>query len=188
MLAPWKKSFDKHRQRIKKQRHYFADKCLYSLSYAFSSSYVWMWKLDHKEGWVPKNWCFSIVVTLESPLSCKEIKPVNPKGNQPWILSGGTDAVAEATILWLPDMKNQLIGKYPDAGKDRRQEWKGITEDEMFGWHHLSVDMSLTKLLELVKDREAWHVVVYRFSRHWRWLSDWTTTTWSLNVLLMEKA
>ena len=94
MLAPWKKSFDKHRQRIKKQRHYFADKCLYSLSYAFSSSYVWMWKLDHKEGWVPKNWCFSIVVTLESPLSCKEIKPVNPKGNQPWIFLGRTDAKA----------------------------------------------------------------------------------------------
>ena len=103
----------------------------------FSSSHVCMWELDHKDGWVPKNWCFLIVVlekTLESPLDCKEIKPVNPKGNQPWIFIGRTDA--EAPILWSPDSKNQLIGKDPDAGKDWRQKEKGAAEDEMVGWHH----------------------------------------------------
>ena len=103
----------------------------------FSSSHVCMWELDHKEGWVPKNWCFLIVVlekTLESPLDCKEIKPVNPKGNQPWIFIGRTEA--EAPLLWSPDSKNQLSGKDPDAGKDWRQKEKGAAEDEMVGWHH----------------------------------------------------
>ena len=98
-----------------------------------------MWELDHKEGWVPKNWSFWTVMlgnTLESPLNCKEIKPVNPTGNEPWIFIGRTDAEAEALILWLPDVKNWLIGKDPDAGKDWRQEEKGTTEDEMVGWHH----------------------------------------------------
>ena len=98
-----------------------------------------MWELDHKEGWVLKNWCFWTVVlekTLESPLDCKEIKPVNPKGNQPWTFIGRTDAEAEALILWLPDAKSQLTGKDPDAGKDWRQEEKETTEDEMVGWHH----------------------------------------------------
>ena len=95
-----------------------------------------MWEVDHKEGWMPKNWCFQIVVlekTLESPLECKEIKPVNPKGNQPWIFIGKTDAEAEAPILWLPDMKSQLIGKDPDSGKDWRQKEKEEPEDEMVG-------------------------------------------------------
>ena len=101
----------------------------------FSSSHVW--ELDYKESWVPKNWCFWTVVlekTLESPLDCKKIKPVNPKGNQSWILIGRTDA--ETPILWLPDAKNWLIGKDPDAGKDWRQKEKGMTQDEMVGWHH----------------------------------------------------
>ena len=127
------------RQRIKKQRHYFADKGLYNQSYGFSSSHVGMWELDHKECWTPKNWCFRTVVlekTLESPLDCREIQPVNPKGNQSWIFTGRTAAEAEAPILWLPDMKSRLIGKDPDAGKDRRQEEDGTTEDEMVGWHH----------------------------------------------------
>ena len=96
-----------------------------------------MWELAHNEGWVLKNWCFWIVVldkTLESPLDCKKIKPVNPKGNQFWIFIGRTDA--EALILWPPDAKNWLIGKDPDAGKDWRQEEKGMTEDEMAGWHY----------------------------------------------------
>ena len=113
---------------IKKQRHYFVDKGLYSQSYGFSSSHVQMWELDHKEGWVPKNWCFWIVVlekTLENPLNCKEMKLVNPKGNQPRIFIGRTDAEAEAPILWPPDTKSQLIVKHPDAGKDWRQEEKG---------------------------------------------------------------
>ena len=98
-----------------------------------------MWVLDHKESWVPKNWCFWAVMlekTLRSPLDCKEIKPVNPKGNESWIFTGRTDVEAEAPILWLPDAKNWLIGNDPDAGKDWRQEEKGMTEDEMVGWHH----------------------------------------------------
>ena len=107
------------------------------MGFGFSSSHVWMWGLGHKEGWVLKNWCFWTVVlekTLESPLDCKVIKPVNPKGNQCWIVIGRTDA--EAPKLWPPDEKSQLIGKDPDAGKDWRQEEKGMTEDEMVGWHH----------------------------------------------------
>ena len=98
-----------------------------------------MWELDHKEGWTLKNWCFWSAVlkkTLESPLDCKEIQPVNPKGNQLWIFIGRTDAEAEALILWPPDAKSQLIGKDPDAGKDWGQEEKGTTEYEMVGWHH----------------------------------------------------
>ena len=127
------------RQRIKKQWHHFANKGPYNQSYHFSSSYVRMWKLDHKEGWAPKNWCFWTVVlekTLESSLDSKEIKPVNPKGNQPWIFIARSDAEAETPVFWPPDAKNWLIGKDPDAGKDRRQEEKGTTEDEMVGWHH----------------------------------------------------
>ena len=98
-----------------------------------------MWELDHKESWAPKNWCFWIVVlekTLESPLDCKEIQPVHPKGNQSWMFIGRTDAEAETPILWPPDVKNWFIGKDPDAGKDWRQEEKGTTEEEMVGWHH----------------------------------------------------
>ena len=110
----------------------------YSQSYGFSSSHVWMWELDSKESWAPKNWCFWTVVleSLENPVDCKEIKPINPKGNQSWIFIGGTDVEAEASILRPPDAKNWLIGKDPDAGKDWRQEEKGMTEDEMVGWHH----------------------------------------------------
>ena len=98
-----------------------------------------MWELDHKEGWTPKNWCFRIVLlekTLKSPLDCKEIKPVNPKGNQPWVFIGRTDAEAEASILWPPDAKSGLTGKDPDPGKEWRQEDEGMTEEEMTGWHH----------------------------------------------------
>ena len=138
MLAPWKKSYDQSRQYIKKQRHYFTNKDPYSQSYGFSSSHVWMWELAHKEGWELKNWCFQTVVlekTLESPLDCKEIKPVNPKRNQPWIFIGRNDAKAEAAVLWFPDVKSWLIGKDPDAVKNWRKE-KGTTENEMVEWHH----------------------------------------------------
>ena len=138
MLAPWKKSYDQPRQHIKKQRHSFANKGPCSQGYGFSSSHVWMWELEHKESWAPKNWYLRTVVlekTLENPLDCKEIKQVNPKGNQSWIFME-TDAETEIPILWPPDAKNWLIGKDPDAGKDWRQE-KGATEDEMVGWHHL---------------------------------------------------
>ena len=126
------------RQHIKKQRYYFADKGLYSQSYGLSSSHVWMWELDHEESRVPKNWCFWIVVlkTLESHLDCKEIKPVNPKGNQPWIFIGRTEAKAEAPILWPPDAKSHLVRKHSDAGKDWRQEEKTKTKDKMVGWCH----------------------------------------------------
>ena len=137
--APWNKSYDKSRQYIKKQRHYFTDKGPYSQSYGFSGSHVWMWELDHKEGWPPKNWCFQTEVlkkTLESPLDCKEIQPVNPKRNQSWIFIGRTDAEAETPILWPPDVKNYLIGKDSDAWKDWWQEEKGTTEDEIIRWHH----------------------------------------------------
>ena len=132
-------SLDQSRQHIKKQRHYFTNKGPSSQSYGFSSSHVWMWELDYKESWVPKNWWFWTVVLekpLGSPLNCKEIQPVNPKGNQSWIFIGRTDAEAETPILWLPDGKNRFTGKDPDAGKDWRQEKKGMTEDEMVGWHH----------------------------------------------------
>ena len=131
MLAPWKKSFDKPRQYIKKQRYHFADKGLYSQSYGFSSCHVQMWELNHKEGWVPSKWCFQTVVlekTLESPLDCKGIKSVNPKGNQPWIFIGRTDAEAKAGILWPLDVKSQLIKKDPDAGKDWRHSLRALPE------------------------------------------------------------
>ena len=121
---------------LKSKRHYFADKDLSSQSYGFFSSHVWMWELDHKESWAPKNWYFWTVVlekTLESPLDCK-IKPVNPKGNLSLIFIGRTDDEAEAPILWLPDAKNWLIGKTLMTGKIEGRG-NGMTEDEMVGWH-----------------------------------------------------
>ena len=139
MLTRWKKSYDQPRQHIKKQRHYFANKGLSSQGYGFSSGHVSMWDLDSKKSWAPENGCFWTVVlekTLESPLDCKEIQPVNTKGNQSWICIGRTDAKAETPVLWPPDEKNWLIGKDPDAGKDWRQKEKRTTEDEMIGWHH----------------------------------------------------
>ena len=132
MLAPWKKSSDKPRRRIKKQRHLFADQGPYSQSYGFPSSHIGIWELDHKELMLyealMKTWCFQIVVlekTLENPLDSREIKLVHPKGYQPWIFIGRTDAEAEAPVLWLLDEKCGLIGKDPDAGKDWRQEARG---------------------------------------------------------------
>ena len=99
---------------------------------------VWMWELDYKESWAPKNWCFwtALEETLQSPLDCKEIQPVHPRGNQSWIFIGRTDAEAETPIVWPPDVENWLIWKDPDAGKDWRQQEKGMKEDEMVGWHH----------------------------------------------------
>ena len=137
MLVLWKKSYDKPRQHSKKQRHYFANKDPSSQIFGFSCCHVWMCDLDHKESWVLKKWCIWTVVldkTLGNPLDYKEIKLVNPKGNQSWIFIGRTDA--KVPILWPPDAKNWLIRKGPDAGKNWRQEEKRITEDEMVGWHH----------------------------------------------------
>ena len=136
MLAPWKKSYDKPRRHTKEQRYHFANKGPSSQSYGFSSSQVWMWKLDHKENWALKNWCFWIVVlkkSLKSPLECKDIKPVNPKGNQSWIFIGRTDATAEAPKLW---PKSYLFGKDPDAEKKWKQKVKETAEDEMVRQHH----------------------------------------------------
>ena len=134
-----KQKNQKPRQHIKKQKHYFTNKGLSSQSYGFSSGHVWTWEMDYKESWVLKNWCFWTVMlekTPESPLDCKEIQLAHPKWNQSWIFIGRTDAEAETPVLWPPDVKNRLIGKDPDAGKDWRQEEKGMAEDEMVGWHH----------------------------------------------------
>ena len=163
MLAPWKQSYDKPRQCIKKQRYHLANKLPYSQRYGSSISHVWMWDLDHKKSWAPKNLCFWTVMlekSLESPLDNKEIKPVNPKGNQPWIFFGRTDAEAEAPILWLPDVRSQLTGKDLDAGKDWGQEEKGTIEHEMVRWTD-SMDTNLYKLWKTAKDRGPWHASVH---------------------------
>ena len=127
------------RQHIKKQRHYFANKRPSSQGSGFSSSHVWIWELDYKESWAQKNWYVWTVVlekTLESPLDCKEIQSVHPKGDQSWVFIVRTDIEAETPILWPPDAKSWLIWKDPDAGKDWGQEEKGTTEDGMVEWHH----------------------------------------------------
>ena len=121
MFASWEKSYEKPRLHIKKQRHYFANKDPSSQGYDFSSSHIWMWDLDYKESWAPKNWCFWTVVlekTPESPLDLKEIQPIHPNGDQSSVFIGRTDVEAETLILWPPDVKSWLIGKDPDAGKD----------------------------------------------------------------------
>ena len=180
MLAPWKESYDQPRQHIKKQRYYFVNKGPSSQGYGFSSSHVWMWELDYKESWALKNWCFWTVgleKTLESLLDCKETQPVNPKGNPPWMFIGRIDTEAEAPILWLSDVKSQLIGKDPDAGKDRGQKEKGATENNrrLDGIIN-TIDMNLSQLQEIVKDREAWCVAVHGVAKSQTWLSDETTT------------
>ena len=165
--------YDQLRQHIKKQRHYFADKGSSSQSYGVSNGQVWMWELDYKESWALKNWCFWTVVlekTLESPLDCKEIQPVHPKGDQSRVFIGKTDVDPETPILWPPDANSWLIGKDPDAGIDWRQEEKGTMETEMVRWHH----MGLGGLWELVMDREAWHAAIHVVTKSQTWLSDWS--------------
>ena len=124
---------------ILKSRHYFANKGPSSQGYGFSCGHVWMWELYCEEGWAPTNWCFWTVVlekTLESPLDCKEIQPVHPKGDHPWVFFGRNDAKAETPVLWPPHAKSWLLGKDSDAGRNWGQEEKGTTENEMAGWHH----------------------------------------------------
>ena len=142
--------------------------------------YVWMWELDHKESWALKNWCFWTVVlekTLESPLDCKEMQPVHPKGNQSWIFIGRTDAETDTPILWPPYAKSQLIRKDHDAGKDWRQEEKGMTRDEMVGWHH-QLDGHESEQAPGVGERQESLACCSPWGRkESEWLSDWTTIT-----------
>ena len=176
MLVPWKERYDKPRQCIKQQRYCFANNGLYTESYGFSSNHVWMWELDHKESWASKFWCFWTVVlekTLKSLLDSKEIKLVNPKGNQSWVFTGKTDTEAETPILWPPDAKKWLIRKDPDAGKVWRREEKGTTEGEMVGWHHWLNGHEFEQA-QGVGDREAWHATVHGVANSWTWLSNWT--------------
>ena len=145
-----------------------------------SYGHVWMWELDCEEGWAPKNWCFWTVVlekTLETPLNCKEIQPVHPKGDQSWVFIGRTSCEAESLILWPPRPKSWLIGKDSDAGRDWGQE-NGTTEDEMAGWHHRLDGHEFGELREMVMHREAWHAVIHGVTNSQTWLSDWTELNW----------
>ena len=188
MLDPWKKSYGQPRQHIIKQRHYLVDKGPSSQGYGFSSNHVWMWELDYKESWVPKNWWFWTVVLekiLKSPLDSKEIQTVNPKGNQSWIFIGGTDAAAETPVFWPPDGRNGLIRKDTDAGKDWRQEEKEkVMTNEMAGWHHWLNGHEFEHAPEVGDDREAWCAAVCGVTRIWTRLSNWTEN-WTF-IMVME--
>ena len=170
---------EKPRQSIETQRHYSADKGLQSQGYGPPSGHVQLWELDHKEGGAPKNWYLWTLVlekTPESPLDSKKIKPVNLKGDQPWILVGRTDAKVEAPIFWSSDVNRQLTGKVPDAGKDwgrrrgcQRMRWLDGVAD--------ATDTNLGRLQEKMRDREAWSTAGHAVTKHGTWLGYWKTTT-----------
>ena len=165
---------------LKKHRHYFANKGLSSQGYGFYGSHVWMKELDHKESWELKNWYFWSVVlekTLESPLNCKDIQLANPKGNQSWMFIGRTDAEAETLIVWPSDVKNWLLGKDPDPGKDWGQEKKGLTEDEMVGWHHQFDGHEFEQALGAGDGQGSLECYSPWVTNSWTWLEDWTGLT-----------
>ena len=146
---------------------------------------MWMWELNYKESWVLENWCFWTVVLEKTPeysLDSKEIQPVHPKGNQSWIFIGRTDVEAETPVLWPPDGKNWLIWKVPDTGKD----WRGCQKIRWFDDVNSSMDMSFSKLQELVTDREAWSAAVHGVAKSRIWLSDWTELKIVLRQYLSE--
>ena len=173
-------SYDKPRQHIKKQRHHFVNEGLYGQSYGFSSSHIWVWELDHKEDWVQKNWYFPIVAlekTVESPLACREIEPVNPKGNQPWIVIGRTVAKAEAPILGqLMQRAHSLEKKTLSLGKIEGKRRGGQQRLRWLDNVTHSVDLNLSKLGEIVAFRGAWRATVLWVVNSRTQHSDWTTT------------